>query len=662
MDTNNSIGLIQNQNSLFVPDTTFGNGWSQDPYALGLNTSGAKTALHDPSASIGYFGSNNDVIDLGNSSNTIFAGDGNNVVLGGLGINEIFSGSGRDIIDMGDGNSTIFAGDGINLITTGYGKDLIYAGADRDFINAGDGKNTIFAGDGDNHILTGKGNDLIFTGVGNDAIYSGAGNDKIVAGDGNNVINAGTGNDTVSLGSGNNKIILEAGKGAVTIIGFDSATDKLRLGESLLGKSLTFVTKGSDTLVMSGKDFVATLKGVSSGSQALIDSGPLFRYEATDLGSLSIDPNGAVNAASINDFGQVAGRYNTGETFTNQNATTGVTQTVNVRQGFIWENGTQMALTSTGVKDGQSDFGAADGVTVTLLTPNVNTIGNRGVVLGTGDEVRQPSPKATDRALLWQDDGSGYQLTINDFGGVESYYLDTNNRNQISGRNIVSENDAQGTAQTFERPLFIENGEVTRLADVGGNGGTAQSLNGKGDVVGYLDSDGVLDSSEKYTAVVWKRDASGEYILQDLGTFGAEQARATDINNAGYIIGASSNGTGATETSTPFLLRDGVLTTLGSLGGKTGSANEINEFGQVVGASQIASGTNHAYVWDGGVQSDLNSLVTKPLTYNGAVVTLTGGTSINNFGEIVATGTYTYKDPVTNLDTTGTRSFILKAV
>jgi probable HAF family extracellular repeat protein len=655
MDMNNSTGLLQNQNSLFVPDTTFGGVGSQDPYSLGLNTSGANTALNDSSASIGYFGNGNDVVDLGNSSNTIFAGEGNNVVLGGLGVNEIFSGSGRDIIDMGDGNNTIFAGDGVNLITTGFGKDLIYAGEDHDFINASDGKNTVFAGNGDNHILTGKGSDLIFAGRGNDVIYSGAGNDKIVAGDGNNVINAGTGNDTVSVGSGNDKIILEAGQGSVTVIGFNAASDKLRLGESLLGKALTFVTKGSDTLVMSGKDLLATLKAVSSGSQALIDRGPLFRYEAIDLGSLSTDPNGAVNAASINDFGQVAGRYDTGATFTNQNATTGATQTNNLlRQGFIWENGTQTALTSTGVKNGQSDFGGANGETVTLLTPNVNTISDRGIVLGTGDEVRQPIPKPTDRALIWENSGNGYSLQINDFGGVESYVFDTNNRNQIPGRNI--------DAQEFDKPIYRENGVNTDLENLGGDGGTARGINGKGQVVGYVDSDGALDGKTKNTATLWQKDANGQFIRTDLGTFGSEQATLRDINNSGQIIGATSDGSGAAATSSPFIIRDGEFTVLGSLGGKTGSVNGLNEFGQVVGASQIASGTNHAYVWDGGVQSDLNSLVTTPLTYNGSAVTLTSATSVNNFGEIVATGTYTYKDPVTNLDKIGTRSFILKAV
>lgn len=624
-----------------------------DPTSAGLEGINAPIIRLAAASSSVYFGSGDDVIDLGNTHNTIYAGDGNNVVLSGLGNDLIYAGSGRDIIEVGDGKNTIFGGEGVNLITTGSGDDLINSGASGDFINAGNGRNTVNAGDGNNRILTGKNKDVIFAGAGSDAIYSGAGNDKIFAGNGNNVINAGTGNDTVNIGSGNDKIILEGGRGSVTVIGFNTATDKLRLGESLLGQSLTFTSQGSDTLVKAGRDLVAKLKDVASGSQALVDSGPLYRYQATDLGSLSSNINGSVNAASINDFMQVAGRFDTGETFTNQNATTGVTQTNLVRQGFIWENGVQTAITSTGVKNGESDFGAPDGSTVTLLTPNVNTISNRGLILGTADEVRQPIPLPTDRALLWENNGSGYTLTINDFGGVESYFLDVNNRNQIVGRNIDSPD--------HETPIYWENGVVTALSDLGGEGGTARGNNGQGQIVGYVDSDPVLAGTTN-TAVVWTKDANGVYQLTNLGTFGSQQATLRDINNAGAIIGSTSNGSGATATSNPFLLRDGNYTAIGSLGGNTGSTNGINEFSEVVGASQIGSGASHAYIWNEGVLSDLNNLVSTPLIYNGAVVTLTSAVSINNFGDIVATGSYTYKDPVTNVDRTGTRSFVLKAI
>jgi probable HAF family extracellular repeat protein len=598
-----------------------------------------------------------DLIEVATGNSTIFAGDGKNVVLSGIGNDLIYAGLGNDIVDGGDGQNTIFAGDGTNLITVGKGNDLITTGVGNDFIDAGDGRNTISAGDGNNRILTGKGKDTITTGAGNDTVYSGAGNDTINAGGGINIISAGVGEDAVILGNGGaNKLILDGGKGSVTVLGFDATTDKLRLGASLQGKSLTFTTKGSDTLVKSGNDLLATLKGVSSASQALVDSGPLYRYVATDLGSLSTNPNGSVNAASINDFGQIAGRYDTGETFTNTNAVTGVVNPNNlVRSGFVWDNGVQTALPSTGVKEGQSNLGALDGETVTLLTPNVNTIGNRGQILGTADEIRQPNPLPTDRGLVWTPNSSGgYDLAINDFGGIESYLFDTNNRNQIPGRDIDS--------PTHETPILFEDGVVTTLPDLGASGGTARGINAKGQIAGYVDSDGLDNGTEANTAVIWERDANGVYQLVNLGTFGGAQATLRDINNAGQVIGSSTNGlSGAAAVSNPFLYQNGQYTAIGSLGGSTGSVNGINEFGDVVGASQIASGSNHGYVYIGGQLTDLNDLVTTPLTYNGAPVTLTSAVSINNFGEIVATGTYTYVNPATGLNATGIRSFLLKA-
>jgi probable HAF family extracellular repeat protein len=639
------------------------------------------------------FGGANDVIDFRVASNNaggrrpvnVFAGEGNNFVLGGRGNDRIFAGAGNDIIEAGNGNNNIIAGDGTNLITSGSGNDTVVGGAGNDFIDAGNGRNTIVAGAGDNRILTGSGRDNIFGGAGNDVVFSGAGNDTIDTGSGNNLISAGVGNDNVTLGAGRDRIILDGGEGSVTVNGFNAAVDRLRLGESLLGRSLSFSSSNGNTLVRSGRDLLATLVGVATGSQALVDRGPLTRYAATDLGSLAQDPSvavavAAVNAVSVNDFGVVAGRYNTGEVFANTSLA-GVANPNNpVRQTFVFENGVSTALTSTGVKVGESSLGAPNGSTITLRSPNVNNIGNRGDIIGTADEVREPTPLPTDRALRYTNDGTGYTLTINDFGdvtpgstpanGIESYFLDINNSNQISGRNIVFRPDASGAPRAFEIPLFIDaDGAITSLADLGGDGGTAQGINGQGTVVGFLDTDGILDGDETFNAVVWRQDASGQYVLENLGTFGDQQSRAIDINNAGSIIGASSNAAVAATataaaiaaTSSPFILRNGEYTSIGSLGGRTGSANEINEFGTVVGASQIAAGTNRAYVWSLGVQTDLNSLVTSALTVSGAAVTLTNAVSVNNFGEIVATGTYTYRNAA-GVDTVGTRSYLLREV
>ncbi len=575
------------------------------------------------------------------------------------------TGVGDDIIDGGDFSTKIFAGNGTNLVRTGKEADSIFAGTGKDFIDAGDGDNTIGSGDGDNSILTGKGNDRVVIGTGNSNVYTDGGDDIIVALNGRSIINAGIGKDLIGLGKGNNRIVLEAGIGDVTITGFDVKTDKLRLGESLAGKTLTFTAKGSDTLVAAGEDLLATLKGVATASDAVIDTTPLTRYEATDLGSLNTtNLNANVNAAAINNFGQIGGRYDTAGTFINENATTAVLNTANIiRQGFVWEKGKLTALTNVGPKKGQSDLGAPSGTTINMLVPNVRNISDRGLVLGTVDEVRQPIPAATDRALIWEKgETTPYKLTINDFGGLESYFYDANTSNQIAGKNILSNG--------YEKPLVFENGAVIELGALGGDGGTAQGINNKGQLVGTIDSDGNLNDTFVNTAVLWEK-TKGAYELKNLGTFGAAQASLRDINDAGQIIGAKSNGlSGTAAVTNPFILfdknKDGKytndeLTDLGSLGGKTGSVGAVNAFGTVVGASQLADGTSHAYVWNNGKMADLNTLVSKAITYNGAAVTLTNALGINDFGDIVATGTYTYKDAA-GKNATGTRSYELKGI
>ncbi len=588
---------------------------------------------------------------------------------------QTIGGAGDDIIDGVDNEKAdILAGNGTNLVRTGRRNDTIKTGDDNDFVYAGDGNNTVDVGKGKNAVLTGKGKDKITLGLGNSFVASGAGDDTITALLGNSVINAGSGEDSVNIGGGGNKITLEGGKGCVDVTGFDIAKDKLRLGESLMGKTLTFEVKGADTVVTRGDDIVAVLRGVK-GSAALIDNGPLLQYEAKELGSFNTtNKNANVVAAAINDFGQIAGRYDTAGVFANENATTAVFQPANIiRQGYVWEKGVLTALTNVGVKTGSSDFGAPSGTELNMLVANVRNFSDRGLVVGTVDEVRQPIPLATDRAISWEKEGTAtkYKLSINDFGGLESYFYDSNNSKQITGKNILTNG--------FENPLLFENGKVIDLADLGGDGGIAQGINNKGQIVGSVDSDGKLDDKITSTAVIWNKQG-GNYKLTDLGTYGAAQATLKDINDAGQIIGAKSNGlSGPDAVTDPFLLRDknnngkyeaSELTDLGSLGGKTGSVGGINDFGTVVGASQTkvlggADGKtleNHAFVWSEGKMTDLNSLLTAPLVYNGAKVVLTNAVSVNNFGDIAAIGTFIYKDAVTGKDAAGTRAYELKGI
>ncbi|WP_293337138.1 hypothetical protein [Microcoleus sp. CAWBG58] len=570
------------------------------------------------------------------NNDSLITGDG-----GGI----IFAGTGKDIINAGEAASSIFAGEGNKIITGSPENDTIYAQAGNDIINAGEGNNTVFAGKGNNRVVTGSGNDFVTAGAGDDQIYTGAGDDNINAGDGNNFIKPGTGNDSVSVGNGNDQIVLEAGEGSVTILGFNAIADKLRLGGSLAGKSISFVTEQGSTLVKAEDDLLATIKDVSTGAHKALVSAeiPLYRYQVVDLGAIAPTGN-ATQANNINDRGQIVGRSQTTE----------VLGTGFRNQGFIWENGVFKPLTSTGIKNGG---GLLTGQEVTQrggggFTAAINDL---GAIAGTSDEI---AGQATDRGLLWQKTGNDYTLQITDLPGVETYFFDINNQNQMAGRHIWA--PASGTIPVRTRALSVDQGFINPLPDLDGNSATANGINNKGVIVGQIDSDG-LNTVTINTAALWEKGSDGKYKLTDLGTFGAEQAIARDINDAGQIIGNTSSGTGATATSSPFLLQNGQKINIGSLGGATGAAAGINQFGQVVGVSQNSSLQNRAFVWNNGVIKDLNSLILTDPSFGGSKVTLTNATGINNFGDISAYGSYTYKD-AKGVTQTGTRAYLLKAI
>ncbi|MEG3840907.1 hypothetical protein [Microcoleus sp. herbarium14] len=572
------------------------------------------------------------------NNDSLIAGDGSGIIL---------ADTTKDFINAGEKPSTIFAGEGNKNITGSPGDDTIYAQAGNDIINAGEGNNRVFAGKGNNRVITGSGNDFVTAGSANDQIYTGAGDDNINAGDGDNLIKPGTGNDTVSLGNGSDQIVLEAGAGSVTIFGFNAAADKLRLGSSLIGQSLSFVTELGSTLIKAGDDLLATIKDVATGVQKALLSNevPLYRYQAIDLGSIAPTGN-ATQANNINDKGQIVGRSQTTE----------VLGTGFRNQGFIWENGVLTPLTSTGIKNGG---GENTGKEVTQrggggFTAAINDL---GAIAGTSDEI---AGQATDRGLLWQREAGGdYTLQITDLPGVESYFFDINNQNQIAGRHIYGPGST-ATAPNRTRAFSVDQGFIHPLPDLGGDTGTANGINNKGAIVGQIDGDGLNDRTVN-TAALWEKGPDGQYKLTNLGTFGAEQATLRDINDAGQIIGNTSGGTGATATSSPFLLQNGEKINIGSLGGANGSTAGINQFGQVVGVSQNSSLQNRAFVWNNGVIKDLNNLTLTNPTFGGSNVTLTNATGINNFGDISAYGSYTYRD-AKGVNQTGTRAYLLKAI
>ena len=93
------------------------------------------------------------------------------------------------------------------------------------------------------------------------------------------------------------------------------------------------------------------------------------------------------------------------------------------------------------------------------------------------------------------------------------------------------------------------------------------------------------------TAALWPtlgvletRCVPASYAVTDLGTLGGYASNATDLNQAGQVVGASDTADGFYRA---FVWDNGTMTDLGTLGGIHSWAEGINDQGQVVGSAYL---------------------------------------------------------------------------
>lgn len=237
-----------------------------------------------------------------------------------------------------------------------------------------------------------------------------------------------------------------------------------------------------------------------------------------------------------------------------------------------------------------------------------SAVGNAGQVVGS---VRATA-SSNAAAAVWNPSGSMTTLPGNASSGAAAI----NASGTVAGT-IYS--DAQ---QRNIAAVWANGGPATLLDSQGSSG--ASAINAVGTVVGY-DYNVQSGLATYSSAMMWRNGAA--VTLAGLGGLGSS---ATDINDAGTIVGHASDTEGNTQA---VMWHDGILEILLSLNGGYAVANGINEAGQTIGTSVDESGTWRAVLWDKGQLYDLNDLLDPQAIADGWE--LRDATDINDHGWIV---------------------------
>lgn len=197
-------------------------------------------------------------------------------------------------------------------------------------------------------------------------------------------------------------------------------------------------------------------------------------------------------------------------------------------------------------------------------------------------------------ATLW---ASGNTQNLGTLGGSNSNAYAINNAGQVAGSSIT----APIAGFHYLHAASWENGTIRDLGTLGGYSSQATDINDFGQIVGFSRTNTLLSSTTH--AFLY---ANG--VMNDLSP-GMGNSSATSINNNGQVAGYASHDNGTRYIAT--IWSSGSITGLGTLGGTYSYAFDINNMGQAVGYAGTGRGLDHAFLWQDGVMTDLNSLVQK---------------------------------------------------
>jgi probable HAF family extracellular repeat protein len=238
-------------------------------------------------------------------------------------------------------------------------------------------------------------------------------------------------------------------------------------------------------------------------------------------------------------------------------------------------------------------------------------------------ECRRVGPKK--KSVAWYEFNQAHQYAGNMLGearwpvrrnsdGTIQKLAESGHANAINNAGVVV-GDTGSKAFYFDTELHV-------LPDLGGDFAMAEDINDDGVIAG------TSRTADGRTFAVRYVDGT----VTSLGALdGGTYSFARGINSKGTIVGGSYSGTH--WDSLPVKFEGGAVTLLGTLGGNYGSAAAINDRGVIVGWCEGADRQMRAFVMDGGVMVDLNTVVSAD---SQAKWQIYSAIDINRSGQIVA--------------------------
>jgi probable HAF family extracellular repeat protein len=298
------------------------------------------------------------------------------------------------------------------------------------------------------------------------------------------------------------------------------------------------------------------------------------------------------------------------------------------------------------------DLGTLGGANSSQVSPAVS-MNNRGDTIAfSSTAVADPLDPSLQDGFIWHGILSNANGVVRDLGALpgsnQSLATGVSANGLIAG---LSGNSLLDPLTDFPqlRPVLWDSARnIHDLGTLGGNSGQANSVNSRGQVVGFAlngvseDPDvatffNFLPAAQQVRAFRWDNG-----VMRDLGTLGGNDSNASLINEAGAVCGYSSTNTQINDgtglpTIHPFIWMRGTMHDVGSLGGALATPGSfsfgpggsiMNERGDIAGTSMLAGDEDwHAFVWlsGSGRMIDLGTLGGN----------LSEALSINNAGQVV---------------------------